>query len=419
MWMKVTVLLTGFLVWDYTTAEDAESAVERAGGKLMAIEPVAEFVDYVKRGDLADDVSATALNVYGEVTASFAGTEEATAEPVVAAADPAAHRGLSADEIKSIAQALAELQQAARAEARAERRAAAAQMEPIEDEAPVETAEVAEEPAAESGEAADELADAGAETAAPGEAEAETETGTGTETAAAEEAAEVEVAEADPALVERTIDELGPDLLSAIISASQETGANSGYLLHIAMRESGLVLTAQAPTSSANGPFQFIRQTWYQMMGEHGAKHGYDEEVKLLTARNGRFSPVSAEAESKLLALRSDPYAAALMAAELTLSNKRALESRLGRPPAHGELYAAHVFGAGGAAKLIETRERSASTTAAAILPSAAASNRWLFYDRSGQPVTVAGLFDELSRFMSTREVAQVCRADLNFVAGI
>lgn len=414
MWMKVTVLLTGFLVWDYATAEDAESAVERAGGKLMAIEPVAEFVDYVKRGDLADDVSATALNVYGEVSASFAGAEEAPAERVVAAADPAAHRGLSAEEIKSIAQALAELQQAARAEARAERRAAA-QMEPIEDEAPVETADVAEEPSAESAEAPDELADAGAETAAPGEAEAET----GTETAGAEEAAEVEVAEADPALVERTIDELGPDLLSAIISASEETGANSGYLLHIAMRESGLVLTAQAPTSSANGPFQFIRQTWYQMMGEHGAKHGYDEEVKLLTARNGRFSPVSSEAESKLLALRSDPYAAALMAAELTLSNKRALESRLGRHPAHGELYAAHVFGAGGAAKLIETRERSASTTAAAILPAAAASNRWLFYDRSGRPVTVAGLFDELSRFMSTREVAQVCRADLNFVAGI
>lgn len=406
MWMKVTVLLTGFLAWDYATAEDAESAVERAGGKLMSIGPVAEFVDYVKRGDMTDDVSAAALVAYREVSASLssAEAEEEISRPVVAAAEPAVYRGLSADEIKAIAQALTELQQAAREEARAERRAAA-EMQPIEDEAPAEIAEAAEEPAAES------------ETAAPGEAEAGTEAETAMDEEAAE--AEVDVAEADPALVERTIDELGPDLLSAIISASEATGANSGYLLHIAMRESGLVLTAQAPTSSANGPFQFIRQTWYQMIGEHGAKHGYDEEVKLLTARNGRFSPVSTEAESKLLALRSDPYAAALMAAELTLSNKRALESRLGRHPAHGELYAAHVFGAGGAAKLIETRERSASTTAAAILPAAAASNRWLFYDRSGQPVTVAGLFDELSRFMSTREVAQVCRADLNFVAGI
>jgi|GEM_PF-1373617 len=414
MWMKVTVLLTGFLVWDYATAEEAESAVERAGGKLMSIGPVAEFVDYVKRGDMTDDVSAAALNVYGDVKASFNDTEVAVPVKAVAVAEPAVERGLSADEITAIARALAELQQAAREEARAERRASA-QMQPIEDEAPVETAEVAEELAAESGEAPEELAAAGSEAAAPDEVETEVEM----ETAADEQTAEVEVAEADPVLVERTIDELGPDLLSAIISASEATGANSGYLLHIAMRESGLVLTAQAPTSSANGPFQFIRQTWYQMMGEHGAKHGYDEEVKLLTARNGRFSPVSNEAESKLLALRSDPHAAALMAAELTLSNKRALESRLGRHPAHGELYAAHVFGAGGAAKLIETRERSASTTAAAILPAAAASNRWLFYDRSGQPVTVAGLFDELSRFMSTREVAQVCRADLNFVAGI
>ena len=70
----------------------------------------------------------------------------------------------------------------------------------------------------------------------------------------------------EPETVEKSVASLGPDLLSSIVEASKKTGANSGYLLHIALRESGLVLGAQAPTSSATGPFQFIQGTWYQML---------------------------------------------------------------------------------------------------------------------------------------------------------
>jgi hypothetical protein len=43
--------------------------------------------------------------------------------------------------------------------------------------------------------------------------------------------------------------------------ASARTGADFGYLLHTAMRESGLNPEARAPSSSATGLFQFIEQT--------------------------------------------------------------------------------------------------------------------------------------------------------------
>jgi len=216
--------------------------------------------------------------------------------------------------------------------------------------------------------------------------------------------------------VEKSAAALGPDILGAIVKASDETGANSGYLLHIALRESGLVLGAKAPTSSATGPFQFIQQTWYQMLGTYGAKHKLDAEVALLTKQsNGNFKPVSDEARVELLALRTDPYVAALMAGELTMENKASMTKSLGRAPAHGELYAAHVLGASNAVRLVQTRDKAATTSASKILPSAAAANRWLFYDTDGKARSVAALFDELSRFMSTREVATVCKANLNY----
>jgi hypothetical protein len=210
---------------------------------------------------------------------------------------------------------------------------------------------------------------------------------------------------------------LGTDLLSAIIAASKETGADAGYLLHVAVRESGLWPTAKAPTSSASGPYQFVEQTWFQMLGVHGAAVGLEKEVAdLAKSSGGLYRPVSAEAGKRLLALRFDARIASLMAAELTLDNAAALKTQLGREATHGELYAAHILGVAGAATLIRTRDKAAGTSAASVLPAAARANRWLFYD-GDKARSVAALFDDISRFQSTREVARVCTAGLNFAA--
>lgn len=210
---------------------------------------------------------------------------------------------------------------------------------------------------------------------------------------------------------------LGTDLLSAIMAASNHTGADAGYLLHIAVRESGLWADAKAPTSSATGPFQFIEQTWFRTIALHGAKDGYAKEAaRMKKNANGTYAPASAEARKEILALRSDARASSFMAAELTVDNAAALKTSFGREPTHGELYAAHILGVGGAVRLIQTRDKSANVSAASVLPAAAAANRWLFYDGNA-PRSVTDLFDDISRFQSTREVARVCTAGLNFAA--
>lgn len=392
MWMKISLLLAALLVWDAATSDNGQSALQRSGDTLMSIGPVHDFVDYVKDGGLVDDVTALTSKAAATTATMVAGASAA-----VAATDTLAEATTTLDKtseaLEKASDALEanealEKERVARREARAKRQAdfhlSADDVNKI--------------------------------------AEAVADLYRKEKTEAAETASNTAVAPLDPApapspeTVERSVASLAPDLLSAIIKASKETGANSGYLLHIALRESGLVLAAAAPTSTATGPFQFIASTWYQMLGTYGPKHGLDAEAALLTKRsNGSYTPISDEAAKELLSLRTDPYVSALMAGELTMENSATLTRLLGRAPAHGELYAAHVFGAGGAAKLVETRDKAAATSAATILPSAASANRWLFYTAAGKPRTVAALFDELSRFMSTTEVATVCNANLNF----
>jgi len=65
-----------------------------------------------------------------------------------------------------------------------------------------------------------------------------------------------------------------PQVAGAIRQAASSTGASFGYLLATAQIESNFNPQAQASTSSAQGLFQFIDQTWLATMKEAGPKLG-------------------------------------------------------------------------------------------------------------------------------------------------
>ncbi|MGE0829413.1 MAG: hypothetical protein AB7O04_08695 [Hyphomonadaceae bacterium] len=177
----------------------------------------------------------------------------------------------------------------------------------------------------------------------------------------------------------------------AVARAADATGANFDALLATARRESSLNAHARAGTSSAAGLFQFIEGTWLEMVRRHGAQHGLAREAQALNS--GR---VDASTRRDILNLRFDPELSARMAGELWRENARTLEARLGRAPNEGELYAAHVMGPQGAARLINAAQRG-EANAAALFPREAAANQHLFFDRAGNARSASGLLERLS----------------------
>lgn len=191
----------------------------------------------------------------------------------------------------------------------------------------------------------------------------------------------------------------GPDSVHAAIRrGAAATGVNFSLLVETARRESALNPTARAGTSSATGLFQFIESTWLDMVRRHGAQHGLGAQAAALERG------ADAQTRRDILALRNDPEIAARMAGELTRENAATLQARLGRAPGAGELYAAHVMGAGGALRLIEAA-RQGAPSAAALFPREAAANRGLFY-AGGEPRSAQGLLDRLSLHASA-EIGQ------------
>ncbi len=175
---------------------------------------------------------------------------------------------------------------------------------------------------------------------------------------------------------------------AAIARASRATGVDFSLLVETARRESAFNPNARAGTSSATGLFQFIDSTWLDMVARHGAEHGLGAQAAAL--KQG----ADAATRREILALRTDPEISARMAAELARENAATLQSRLGRPPSAGELYAAHVMGPAGAARLIEAADQDAPS-AAAIFPREAAANRGLFY-ADGAPRSAQALLQRL-----------------------
>jgi hypothetical protein len=176
---------------------------------------------------------------------------------------------------------------------------------------------------------------------------------------------------------------------AAIRRAADATGVNFELLVETARRESAMNPNARAGTSSATGLFQFIESTWLDMVRRHGARHGLGAQAASLQ------QGADAATRREILAMRRDPEISARMAAELARENAQTLRAHLGRPPTAGELYAAHVMGAGGALRLIEAAAQGAPD-AATLFPREAAANRGLFY-ANGAPRSAGALLERLS----------------------
>jgi hypothetical protein len=173
---------------------------------------------------------------------------------------------------------------------------------------------------------------------------------------------------------------------SAIAAAASLTGVSARYLTAAAARESAFDPAAKAGTSSAAGLYQFIESTWLSTLSRHAPSLGLEREAGM--------------AREDALALRFDPRLSALLAGALTADNADVLANRLGRVPTDGELYAAHVLGAGGAAQLARAAQKSPETSAVELFPAAARANHALFHDELGKPVGAAALSAKFSNMI-------------------
>lgn len=179
----------------------------------------------------------------------------------------------------------------------------------------------------------------------------------------------------------------------AIAQSARRTGVDFNYLMNQARIESGLNPSAKASTSSATGLYQFIDQSWLDVMDKHGEKHGLDWASKAISRDSkGRLSVADSNMKAQIFALRTNPEVAALMAGEFAADNRDYLENRLGREAPPVDLYLAHFLGPAGAGKFLENHASRPDGPAAAAFPKAAAANRPIFYADNGR----ARSFDEV-----------------------
>lgn len=172
---------------------------------------------------------------------------------------------------------------------------------------------------------------------------------------------------------------------TAIANASARTGVSFDYLMDQARIESGMRPDARASTSSATGLYQFTRQTWLETVKQHGAAHGLGWAADAISAnRDGTFSVAGSAMRTAIFDLRTNPEAAAAMAAEFASDNRAHLHARIGGDPEPVDLYLAHFLGAEGATRFLDAYRDDPEQAAASIFPAAASANRSVFYRDGG-----------------------------------
>lgn len=208
----------------------------------------------------------------------------------------------------------------------------------------------------------------------------------------------------EPAM--REIATPGTPVEAAIARAAERTSVDFKFLLAQAEVESAMDPAARAATSSATGLYQFIESTWLDTVKKHGHRFGLGavaEEIEV-TPSGSAFVADPARRDA-ILALRSDPEVASLMAAGLAEDNRTHLTPILGRQPNHAELYLAHFLGAGGAGRFLSELQADPGQSAPALFARPAAANRPIFYNADGSPRSLAQVMevigDKLDRALS------------------
>lgn len=188
-------------------------------------------------------------------------------------------------------------------------------------------------------------------------------------------------------------------IAGAFKAAADATGTSFDYLLKTAQRESDHRPDLAAKGSTAEGLFQFVDQTWLEMIRREGPSVGLERLADKITPDGKGGWVVSDPTDrAKIMSLKTDPLVSAVMAAKFTQDNARKLGDALGRTPTDGELYAAHVLGPAGAIRLFRLAATAPATGASVTFPRAAAANPGLFYAEGGRARTVAELFERLTR---------------------
>lgn len=192
----------------------------------------------------------------------------------------------------------------------------------------------------------------------------------------------------------------------ALSLASSSTGADYDYLLKTAQRESAFQADARASTSSAQGLFQFIEETWIRTIKDDGPQFGLSDYADRITITDqGRYVVASAQDRTAILALRNDPHISAMMAGVYARRNADFLASEIGRKPTSGELYIAHFLGPTDAARLIALHDKSPELSAPTMFAAAAKANRPVFYEGERER-SIGEVYDRLTRRPGTRSYA-------------
>jgi hypothetical protein len=195
-------------------------------------------------------------------------------------------------------------------------------------------------------------------------------------------------------------------LVETILRAAKATGVAPAYMMALADKESSFLHDAKAPTSSAEGLFQFIDRTWLEVVRDFGPKYGMEFAAAAVDTVNGQPVVASPAIREWVLGLRRNPYLAALMAGEMLQRDKARIEQRIGRELKPSEYYLAHFLGPDSARKLLELVSDRPKQSAPRVFPAAARANRTLFFAREKRKtrhLTVTEVYGKLDRMIDAR----------------
>ncbi|MFC4236293.1 transglycosylase SLT domain-containing protein [Thalassospira xianhensis] len=186
------------------------------------------------------------------------------------------------------------------------------------------------------------------------------------------------------------------DILTAVLTAEEKTGAPSSLLMAFGWLESRFDPAAKSRISSARGLFQFTKVTWMRAVNEFGNRHGLEYFADKISVTHDQKMVVTPTIRKQLLAMRYDPEISAVMTGEFIETDRERLRTLLEREPTDTDLYLTHLLGISDGANFLKALESTPDLAAEKIIPKAYRNNKQLFADDDIPEPTVAEAYRKI-----------------------
>ena len=177
-------------------------------------------------------------------------------------------------------------------------------------------------------------------------------------------------------------DDVKPETIKKVLEVAHKKNMDPATLLTILWLESRMGSDMKTQSTSASGPFQFLKNSWIENVMKYGADNGMEKWASKITKDHQGHFVIPASISSEILKAREDIELSASIAVDVNRDELNDISIALNKSPELADIYLVHLLGKTGAMNFLTILQKNPNINSRLVVGAGAKNNPRIFFDK-------------------------------------